>query len=93
MSFSSEERQRAIELGEKLGIKVTFDSPKPGIFVGESDVPMCDFKDLFADFFKDYFELDIDYFELDIEVHQSEAVKIETSNIFHGDIKDISKAA
>ncbi|WP_425622474.1 hypothetical protein ACPT9H_17910 [Brevibacillus borstelensis] len=86
MSFSSEERQRAIELGEKLGIKVTFGSSKPGIFVGNSDVPMCDFKDLFADFFKEHFELDI-------EVHQSEAVKIESYNIFQGDINDISKAA
>jgi hypothetical protein len=86
MSFSSEERQRAIELGQKLGIKVTFDSPKPGIFVGDSDTPMCDFKDLFTDFYQDHFELDI-------EIYQTETVKIEASNIFLGDNKDISKAA
>ncbi len=48
--MTNAEKQRAIALGEQLGIEVTFDNKEPGIFIG--DIKMS-FEELFKDWFDD----------------------------------------
>ncbi|WP_181021725.1 hypothetical protein [Brevibacillus laterosporus] len=44
------EKQRAIALGEQLGIEVTFGNKEPGIFIGDI---VLSFEELFKDWFDD----------------------------------------
>ncbi|WP_064199074.1 hypothetical protein [Brevibacillus brevis] len=45
--FSEEEQIRAIEIGKKLGIEVSFGSKEAGVFVGSQK--MCDIDELFPE--------------------------------------------
>lgn len=45
--FSKEEQQRAIEIGKKLGIEVSFGAKEAGVFVGSQK--LCDIDELFPE--------------------------------------------
>lgn len=45
--FTEEEKERAVELGKKLGIEVTFGHKQSGVYVGDKKV--ADIQDLFPE--------------------------------------------
>lgn len=54
MSDYKIDRDKAVQLGEELGLKVTFDSETPGIM----DTKTGEVKDLMSCFMTDFFEED-----------------------------------